>query len=73
MFSEFYIYVNSLNLFSPDCKAVSVWSIHRHGNRNPGASDIEEIKEAINIKEKIIASYDAGNSKLCAQVTTYLK
>ncbi|XP_075978176.1 multiple inositol polyphosphate phosphatase 1-like [Anticarsia gemmatalis] len=50
-----------------NCQAVSVWSLHRHGNRNPGKSVTVGMQLVASMKNEIIASYEAGNSQLCAQ------
>lgn len=62
--------VNNNGLTSPDCQAVSVWTVNRHGNRNPGTSVTAGMREMALIKDDIVRSYYAGNSQLCAQVTT---
>ncbi|KAH9629134.1 hypothetical protein HF086_008583 [Spodoptera exigua] len=50
-----------------NCQAVSVWTLNRHGNRNPGTSVTLGMKEIMTLKDDIIASYEAGSSQLCAQ------
>lgn len=50
-----------------NCEAVSVWTLNRHGNRNPGKSVTVSVKEIADLKDEIINSYNAGNSQLCAQ------
>ncbi|KAM3962684.1 multiple inositol polyphosphate phosphatase 1 [Aphomia sociella] len=50
-----------------NCEAVSVWSLNRHGNRNPGSSVTESIKVIAGLKNEIIASHEAGTSQLCSQ------
>ncbi|KAI5639130.1 histidine phosphatase superfamily (branch 2) domain-containing protein [Phthorimaea operculella] len=49
------------------CEAVSFWSLHRHGNRNPGNSVTENMKFVAGLRDQIVAAYDEGRSQLCAQ------
>lgn len=55
-----------------DCEAVSIWSLNRHGNRNPGSSVAVGMRSILDLKDEIIASYEAGYSKLCSQVYNHL-
>ncbi|XP_047991047.1 multiple inositol polyphosphate phosphatase 1-like [Leguminivora glycinivorella] len=49
------------------CEAVSVWSLHRHGNRNPGSSSVD-MKRLIDIVQpQILQAFQEGRSQLCAQ------
>ncbi|XP_073957030.1 multiple inositol polyphosphate phosphatase 1-like [Choristoneura fumiferana] len=49
------------------CEAISVWTLHRHGNRNPGSVSVL-MKELIDtVQSQIIQAYEAGRSQLCAQ------
>ncbi|KAL0883467.1 hypothetical protein ABMA27_016839 [Loxostege sticticalis] len=50
-----------------NCKAISLWSLNRHGNRNPGGSVTESMKVIANLKDEIIASHNQGRGELCAQ------
>ncbi|XP_013194464.1 multiple inositol polyphosphate phosphatase 1 [Amyelois transitella] len=50
-----------------NCQAVSIWTLNRHGNRNPGSSVTESIKVIAGLKDEIIQSYEAGRGQLCAQ------
>ncbi|XP_072948952.1 multiple inositol polyphosphate phosphatase 1-like [Epargyreus clarus] len=50
-----------------NCEAVSIWSLHRHGNRNPGGSVTESIKEIVKLKDEIVTSFEAGRGQLCSQ------
>lgn len=45
----------------------------RHGKRNPGLDNAISIKNAIVIRDQVIASYAKGNSSLCAQDVEDLK
>ncbi|KOB77377.1 putative multiple inositol polyphosphate phosphatase, partial [Operophtera brumata] len=54
----------SANLDFCNCEAVSVWTLNRHGNRNPGNSVTESIKYIASLKDEIVASYEAGRSQL---------
>ncbi|CAG9125760.1 unnamed protein product [Plutella xylostella] len=49
------------------CSAVSVWSLHRHGNRNPGSGVVESTRLVALMKDDIIAAWEAGRGELCAQ------
>lgn len=49
------------------CQAISVWTLNRHGNRNPGGSVTSDIKLIAGLKDEIVHSYYAGTSQLCAQ------
>ncbi|XP_059061485.1 multiple inositol polyphosphate phosphatase 1-like [Achroia grisella] len=51
----------------PNCEAVSVWALNRHGNRNPGDGVVDNMKAIVRLKDEIIASYEVGTSQLCAQ------
>ncbi|XP_026734702.1 multiple inositol polyphosphate phosphatase 1-like [Trichoplusia ni] len=51
----------------PNCQAVSLWTLNRHGNRNPGTSVTAGMREMALIKDDIVRSYYVGNSQLCAQ------
>lgn len=55
-----------------DCEAVSFWSIHRHGNRNPGDSDVKAMKIVAQLKDSIIRSHEDGRGQLCAQVLSFM-
>ncbi|XP_049873023.1 multiple inositol polyphosphate phosphatase 1-like [Pectinophora gossypiella] len=48
------------------CEAVSLWSIHRHGNRNPGSSVTAAVKVIAGLKDQIVQAFDQGSSLLCA-------
>ncbi|CAH2048276.1 unnamed protein product, partial [Iphiclides podalirius] len=50
-----------------NCEAVSIWSLHRHGNRNPGSSVTESIKGVAGLKDEIIRSFESGRGQLCSQ------
>ncbi|XP_053609464.1 multiple inositol polyphosphate phosphatase 1-like [Plodia interpunctella] len=50
-----------------NCQAVSVWTLNRHGNRNPGSSVTESIRVIAGLKDEIIQSHEAGRGQLCAQ------
>ncbi|KAJ0176849.1 hypothetical protein K1T71_008028 [Dendrolimus kikuchii] len=50
-----------------NCEAVSIWTLNRHGNRNPGNSVTAAMKVIADLKDEIIASYEAGRGELCAQ------
>lgn len=56
-----------LNLVS-DCQAVSVWTLNRHGNRNPGKGVALGMKEVALLRDEIVNSWNNSRSKLCAQV-----
>ncbi|KAJ8732801.1 hypothetical protein PYW07_015400 [Mythimna separata] len=49
------------------CEPISVWTIMRHGKKNPGTKFLQDIKGVLNFKDHIVSSYDNGNSSLCAQ------
>ncbi|XP_047029846.1 multiple inositol polyphosphate phosphatase 1-like [Helicoverpa zea] len=49
------------------CQAVSIWTLNRHGNRNPGTSVTVGMKEVADLRDEIINSYLSGTSQLCAQ------
>ncbi|KAJ0179835.1 hypothetical protein K1T71_004426 [Dendrolimus kikuchii] len=49
------------------CEPISIWSLIRHGKNNPGGNFTKLVSRALSVKEDIIASYDNGNSSLCAQ------
>ncbi|KAJ8731641.1 hypothetical protein PYW07_004805 [Mythimna separata] len=51
----------------PNCEAVSIWTLNRHGNRNPGDSVTRGMKEVSLLRDEIVQSWDMGTSKLCAQ------
>ncbi|CAB3236528.1 unnamed protein product [Arctia plantaginis] len=50
-----------------NCEAISIWALNRHGNRNPGSSVAIGMRAIADLKDEIIASYEAGDSKLCSQ------
>ncbi|KAJ8721824.1 hypothetical protein PYW08_004226 [Mythimna loreyi] len=50
-----------------NCEAVSIWTLNRHGNRNPGKSVVRGMKDVTLLKDEIIRSWEVGTSKLCAQ------
>ncbi|KPI99348.1 Multiple inositol polyphosphate phosphatase 1 [Papilio xuthus] len=50
-----------------NCQAVSIWSLHRHGNRNPGSSVTNRIKVVAGLKNEIIQSFENGRGQLCSQ------
>ncbi|KAJ8732803.1 hypothetical protein PYW07_015402 [Mythimna separata] len=56
-----------------ECKAVSVWTIMRHGKRNPSQSFAHYIQHILKYKDFIVSSYEIGNSSLCAQDIENLK
>ncbi|XP_063544383.1 multiple inositol polyphosphate phosphatase 1-like [Cydia strobilella] len=50
------------------CEAVSIWTLHRHGNRNPGSSAGNAQKRLVDaIQGQIIQAFEEGRSQLCAQ------
>ncbi|KAG6446409.1 multiple inositol polyphosphate phosphatase 1 [Manduca sexta] len=49
------------------CEPVSIWGLFRHGKRNPGIDFGKSMRDALIIKDYVIASYMNGNSSLCAQ------
>ncbi|XP_063383544.1 multiple inositol polyphosphate phosphatase 1-like [Cydia fagiglandana] len=49
------------------CEAVSIWSLHRHGNRNPGSSSIDMKRLIDAVQGQIIRAHEDGRSHLCAQ------
>ncbi|KAJ8731982.1 hypothetical protein PYW08_014712 [Mythimna loreyi] len=49
------------------CEPVSIWTLIRHGQRNPGTGFGMYMKEALVIKDYIVSSYERGNCSLCAQ------
>ncbi|CAG5038274.1 unnamed protein product [Parnassius apollo] len=49
------------------CQAISVWSLHRHGNRNPSSSVTADIKAVAGLKDEIIQSFESGRSQMCSQ------
>ncbi|KAF9412916.1 hypothetical protein HW555_008695 [Spodoptera exigua] len=56
------------------CETISVWSIFRHGKRNPSskyATDIQYILKYY--KDFIVSSFEIGNSSLCAQDVENIK
>ncbi|CAK1579913.1 unnamed protein product [Parnassius mnemosyne] len=55
------------------CQAISVWSLHRHGNRNPSSSVTTDIKAVADLKDEIIQSFGRGGSQMCSQDIEELK
>ncbi|XP_063363903.1 multiple inositol polyphosphate phosphatase 1-like [Cydia amplana] len=49
------------------CEAVSIWTLHRHGNRNPGSSSIDMKRLIDAVQGQIIQAFEDGLSQLCAQ------
>ncbi|KAF9412918.1 hypothetical protein HW555_008697 [Spodoptera exigua] len=49
------------------CEAVSIWSLTRHGQRNPGPDYGSSMKDALVIRDYVSLAYKKGNSSLCAQ------
>lgn len=48
-----------------NCSPVKIWSLIRHGTRNPGDDDIIDMAEKLPIiKEKILDAYDSRKGKL---------
>ncbi|CAH1644365.1 unnamed protein product [Spodoptera littoralis] len=56
------------------CETISVWSMLRHGKRNPSQRYSEDIQFILkNYKDYIVSSYEIGNSSLCAQDVENIK
>ncbi|XP_071450920.1 multiple inositol polyphosphate phosphatase 1 isoform X2 [Hetaerina americana] len=50
----------------PDCKAVQLWTIVRHGTRYPSAKVITSMKEGLPLlKNSILRNYEEGKGALC--------
>ncbi|XP_061383607.1 multiple inositol polyphosphate phosphatase 1-like [Danaus plexippus] len=54
---------------NPDgCKVVSLWSIHRHGNRHPGSRVVKDTNELwVKLRDQIIRSEAESRNSLCSQ------
>ncbi|XP_028177744.1 multiple inositol polyphosphate phosphatase 1-like [Ostrinia furnacalis] len=57
----------------PNCKAVALWSLNRHGNRNPDESVIGRMRAVANLQHEIVSSHHEGKGQLCAQDIEDLK
>lgn len=53
--------------FVSECEPISMWSIIRHGQRNPGIDFARQMKKALSLKKLIVKSFDRKNSSVCAQ------
>ncbi|GBP15077.1 Multiple inositol polyphosphate phosphatase 1 [Eumeta japonica] len=49
------------------CEPVSVWSLFRHGEKNPDMGHALRMRDAYSLKDVIISAYHNGSSGLCAQ------
>ncbi|XP_022816239.1 multiple inositol polyphosphate phosphatase 1-like [Spodoptera litura] len=57
-----------------ECETISVWSMLRHGKRNPSQRYAEDMQFILkNYKDYIVSSYEIGNSSLCAQDVENIK
>lgn len=58
----------------PECKAMQVWMVGRHGTRNPSKTELERFDSIIKLRDEIIRNYDElKTSKLCPTDLTNLQ
>ncbi|XP_063825915.1 multiple inositol polyphosphate phosphatase 1-like [Ostrinia nubilalis] len=50
-----------------NCEAVALWSLNRHGNRNPGNSATASMRAIAQLQDEIVSSHYEGKGQLCAQ------
>jgi len=58
----------------PNCEAVNIWTVVRHGTRNPSKKAINMMKYTLPfLQDIILAATEQGKSKMCSQDVESLK